>query len=160
MQMASMIRDGVATLSLSPIFGSQPDHDAYVQIIFDTMSVPATNAADSTLRMLTTGRKVSGVSGTHADSTAWATDAKTYQFTADGKKLQSTVIVGRRGKTTYRIFAQYPASRADVVRARLHELLTQWRWEDDYSYLIPAPVAPASADTAPPASSSKPAAKK
>src|SRR4051812_5917196 len=114
--------------------------------------------------MLTTGRKVSGISTAHADSTDWATDAKTFQLTADGKKLLGNVVVGKRGKYTYRVYAQYPQSRADVMRTRLHEILTQWRWEDDDSYLVPAPaaLAPDTTAAAPPkaATTKAPGAKK
>jgi hypothetical protein len=137
MQTSSMILNGAASLTFTPLLGTKLDPQTFMQVHTDTAAIPATDPIDATLESITTGRKVSGQTITKLDGYPWATAAASYSYTLEGRKLQGTVILGRRGTHTFRIVTQYPADLADMMAPRIDLILKQWRW-DDYTYLIPA----------------------
>ena len=70
----------------------------------------------------------------------WAGDAKNYSYSREGERWGGFVITGRHAGKPFQIVAHYPMSGERPIKSRITMVLQQLRFEDDRTYLIPAPV--------------------
>jgi hypothetical protein len=138
MTVATMKIGSSSSITMTPLLNGTPDPQAYVQIQFDTAAPPATGAAEEAIKLSTSGNKPSGLRVTPSNDYPWATTASTFRYTASNRSFAGMIVIGRRGTDTYRIFVHYPAELESQMAPRAKLIIEQWRWEDDYSYLVPA----------------------
>jgi hypothetical protein len=137
MQVAMAHIGSTATVTFSPVFGGQLDPDAFVQVQFDTTALAADDPAGLAIETILTESGASNLTTNELKDYDWATAAKSFRFRRAGRRITGTMIVGTRGDHSYRIFTEYPEEFGDGMGPRVSMLLRQWRWEDDYTYLLP-----------------------
>ncbi len=125
-----------ASVTFTPMFGAGTDPNTFIQVSFDTTALDSTDPAGAALKVMTADSTMRGMQTSDDSSYPWATAARTFRYTAGGKQISGTVIVGRRGSHSYWIFVKHPADLRSKVMPRAQLILDQWRWEDDYSYLV------------------------
>jgi hypothetical protein len=147
MQIGSSKIGSLATETYTPMLGSQTDPTAYVQVQMDSSALAPVDPATAAIKAIAATRKVTDLSISDAPGYAWAKDAKQFSFKEGGATIAGTIIVGNRGPVKYVFISQSPVAQRSEMAPRLKMLLEQWRWEDDGSYLVPAPPKTVSADS-------------
>ncbi|MEO5509120.1 MAG: hypothetical protein ABIS27_00720 [Longimicrobiales bacterium] len=138
MTVSTMKIGSSSSITLSPLFNGTPDPQAYVQIQFDSAAPPASGAAEAAIKLSTSGMKPSDLRVTPSDEYPWATAASSFRYEASNRSFAGMVLIGRRGTQTFRIFVHYPVELASQMAPRVKLVIQQWRWSDDYTYLVPA----------------------
>lgn len=69
----------------------------------------------------------------------WTIAAYDFQYGAGPRQsgFIGTIALGRHANRFYHVLAHYPAEYGDGIGPRIHRILSEWRWEDDGSWLVP-----------------------
>jgi hypothetical protein len=156
-QMASMKIGSVGTITLTPMFGAATDPNAFIQIQFDTAKLAVTDPAGAAFEAATKGVKITKPAVSDVPY-PWADAAKSFRYSAEGKPLVTVMFVGHHGPTTFHVMAQSPPAHSEAMAQRLNLILKHWRWDDDYSYLVPSGLKPSTPPQQPDSASKAPAA--
>jgi hypothetical protein len=136
LQMASARIGSNASITLSRVVSAQSGSQGIVQIQFDTAGASSANPAEEALKSYTSGMKISALSMTALEGYPWAKQARSYRYTSEGRQVTGRIIAGTRGSHAWRILVQHAPDAAAAINPRLDILLRNWRWDDDFTYLV------------------------
>jgi hypothetical protein len=128
--------DATPSVRFAAAFDGSVSPDAYLQVRLyppGAAELVAQQEVDAYLR----GRSPRQDPITQSDRWPWALDSYGFAYGGEGgtQRFVGAMAIARHGNRFLHVLTHYPAEYGDGMGPRVAQILDEWRWEDDGSFL-------------------------
>lgn len=138
MKVDFMASDTAPSVRFVAAFGGRTNPEAYLQVRVYRPGV-AELVPRNEIEVYLRGRDPRQDNVTPSQGWPWTLAAYDFYYGAGPQQsgFMGTIGLGRHANRFFHVLAHYPAEYGDGIGPRIHRILTEWRWEDDGSWLVP-----------------------